>query len=42
MGNFDKVVGRNNQETIGRIMDTSRMTAQQISMHMNKVRHQQS
>ena len=42
MGNFVKVIGRNNQETIGRIMDTSRMTASQISMHMNKVRHQQS
>ena len=42
MGNFVKVIGRNNQETVGTIMDTSRMTASQISMHMNKVRHQQS
>ena len=42
MGNFNKVVGRNNQETVGTIMDTSRMTASQISMHMNKIRHQQS
>ena len=42
MGNSSKDVGRNNQETIGRIMDTSRMTASQISMHMNKVRQQQS
>ena len=42
MGNSSKVVGRNNQETVGTIMDTSRMTASQISMHMNKIRHQQS
>ena len=41
MGNSSKVVGRNNQETVGTIMDTSRMNAHQITMHMNKIRHQQ-